>query len=61
MSLNVYNTGERGMDMALKPSPVQAALLDELIGGATSNGKYEQFEKEELQEFQQQLNRHADP
>lgn len=49
------------MDMALKPSPVQAALLDELIGGATSNGKYEQFEKEELQEFQQQLNRHADP
>jgi hypothetical protein len=46
--------------MALKPSPVQVALLEELIGGATEKGKYEQFEEEELRDFQSQLNSYVD-
>jgi hypothetical protein len=41
--------------MAIKPSPTQIALVDELIAGATSDGKYEEYEKEELQEFREQL------
>jgi len=43
--------------MAIKPSPVQAALLEELLSGATSSGKYEQHEKEELLKLRRQLNR----
>lgn len=47
------------VDMAIKPTSVQAALLDEILQGVTASEKYEDFEKEELQDFREQLDRYA--
>lgn len=46
--------------MALKPSPTQVALVDELIGGATESGKFDCFEKETLEDFRTQLKQYSE-
>lgn len=44
--------------MTLKPDPIQAALVDELIEGALHGNNYDEAEEEWLREFRSDLSRH---
>lgn len=46
--------------MSLKPTPVQAALVEEIVEGALSTNGYDTFERECLREFKENLSRHRE-